>query len=360
VSPVDAQPGTAARTQSSSGSLLRVLRDRERISPPPLWLMRQAGRYLPEYRELRSRAGSFLELCFQPALASEVTLQPIRRFGFDAAILFADILLLPHALGRTVRFVEGEGPRLPPLDDPEAIAGLEEVDPIPALEPVFETVARTAGALSPDTALIGFAGSPWTVATYMIAGQAEKDQVTTRLFAYRHPAAFSRLIDRLADTTIAYLDHQVRAGAQAVKLFDSWAGVLAPDEFRRWCILPTAKIVAGLKERHPEIPVIGFPRGCGPLLAEFVARTGVDAVAVDTAMDLAWCDTALPTGFPVQGNLDPLVLVAGGVALDRAVSQVLATAGRRPHVFNLGHGILPQTPPEHVARLVQRVRDGQG
>lgn len=339
-----------------AGRMDRVLRSREHLERPPVWLMRQAGRYLPEYRALRAQAGSFMELCFRPDLASEVTLQPIRRFGFDAAILFADILLLPDALGRNLRFVDGEGPRLDPLDDPATIDRLADLDPIPALEPVFETVSRVRADLPADRMLIGFAGSPWTVATYMVAGQAEKEQTATRLFAYRQPQAFGSLIDRLVRTTIDYLDRQILAGADAVKLFDSWSGVLPPEGFRTWCILPTASIVAGLKARHPAVPIIGFPRGCGPMLAEYVSRTGVDAVAVDTSLDLRWCDSVLPPGMPIQGNLDPLALVAGGDSLDRAVDDVLATAGNRPHVFNLGHGILPQTPPEHVERLLHRLR----
>lgn len=335
--------------------LLQVLQGR-RVAPPPAWLMRQAGRYLPEYRQLRAEAGSFLELCFRPELAAEVTLQPIRRFGFDAAILFADILLLPHALGRTVRFVEGEGPRLPPLTEPGEVARLAEVDPMPVLQPVFETVARVRRALPPGCALIGFAGAPWTVATYMVAGEGGRDQVPARLFAYRHPDAFEQLIDRLTATTIEYLDRQIEAGAEAVKLFDSWAGALPPAQFRRWCIGPTARIAAALKARHPDVPLIGFPRGCGVLLPEFAAATGVAAVALDTATDPAWADAALPKGLPLQGNLDPLALVAGGRALDEAVDAVLAAVGQRPHVFNLGHGILPQTPPDHVVQLLRRVR----
>ncbi len=322
----------------------------------PAWLMRQAGRYLPEYRALRARAGSFLDLCFQPEMAADVTLQPIRRFGFDAAILFADILLLPHALGRTVSFVEGEGPRLPPLTTAAEVDSLADVDPGPGLEPVFETVALVRQGLPEACTLIGFAGAPWTVATYMIAGAAEKEQVQARLFAYRHRAAFARLIDRLTETTIDYLDRQIIAGAEAVKLFDSWAGALAPAEMRRWSIAPTARIVAALKARHPGVPVIGFPRGCGGMLAEYAAATGVDMVALDTATDPAWADAVLPPGLPIQGNLDPLALIAGGAVLEEAVAGILAATAGRPHVFNLGHGILPQTPPDNVADLLRLLR----
>ncbi|MFC3226070.1 uroporphyrinogen decarboxylase [Marinibaculum pumilum] len=336
-------------------SLLAVARGRRR-TPPPAWLMRQAGRYLPEYREVRARAGSFLDLCFQPEMAAEVTLQPIRRFGFDAAILFADILLLPHALGREVRFVEGEGPRLDPLQDAATIAGLQDIDPLPALAPVFETVSRVQQALPDDCTLIGFAGAPWTVATYMVAGGTEREQVQARLFAYREPAAFQSLIDRLTETTIAYLEAQIAAGAEAVKLFDSWSGALAPAEFRRWCQLPAARIVATLHARHPDVPVIGFPRGCGGLLTEYAASTGVDVIALDTGTDPAWADRVLPPGLPVQGNLDPLALIAGGGALEQAVAGILAALGNRPHVFNLGHGILPQTPPDNVAALLRLLR----
>ncbi len=340
---------------SAEKPLLAVARG-GRCTPPPAWLMRQAGRYLPEYREVRARAGSFLDLCFQPELAAEVTLQPIRRFGFDAAILFADILLLPHALGREVRFVEGEGPRLDPLQDAATIAGLQDIDPLPALAPVFETVSRVRQALPVDCTLIGFAGAPWTVATYMVAGGAEREQVQARLFAYREPAAFQSLIDRLTETTIAYLEAQIAAGAEAVKLFDSWAGALAPSEFRRWCQVPAARIVSTLHARHPDVPVIGFPRGCGGLLAEYAASTGVDVIALDTGVDPAWADRVLPPGLPVQGNLDPLALIAGGTALQQAVAGILAALGDRPHVFNLGHGILPQTPPDNVAALLRLIR----
>ena len=335
--------------------LLRVFAG-EALTPPPIWLMRQAGRYLPEYRALRARAGHFLELCYTPELAAEVTLQPVRRFGFDAAILFADILLVPDALGQGVRFVEGEGPRLDAIRSEAELARLSESATRPKFARVFETVARVRQDLPRATALIGFCGAPWTVATYMVGGQGSADQADARLWAYRDPQGFQRLIDLLADVSVEYLSGQVEAGADVVQIFDSWAGSLADDQFRRWVVAPTARIVAELKKRHPGVPVIGFPRGAGVQAKAYAAGTGVDGVSCDTGMPLDFIARELSGRSVVQGNLDPLLLVAGGPMLEQRVAETLAVLSHRPFVFNLGHGIVPQTPPENVARLVELVR----
>ena len=333
--------------------LLAVLKS-ERRDPAPMWLMRQAGRYLPEYRALRADKGGFLDLVYDPAAATEVTLQPIRRFGFDGSILFSDILVVPHALGQDLTFVAGEGPRLAPT---LADGGLDKLEPsLERLDPVYETVRRVAAALPPQTTFLGFAGSPWTVATYMVAGQGSRDQAEARRYAYRDPAGFARLIDRIVAVTIDYLSRQIEAGVHAVQLFDSWAGSLAPDQFEAWVIRPTQAIVRALMERHPEVPVIGFPKGAGAKLAQYAAETGVDAVGLDETVDPAWADAALPAGMPVQGNLDPLALIAGGEALASAVARIRAAFDKRPHVFNLGHGILPDTPIAHVEQLVGLIR----
>ncbi len=333
--------------------LLAVLNG-ARHDPPPVWLMRQAGRYLPEYRALRADKGGFLELVNDSAAAAEVTLQPIRRFGFDGAILFSDILVVPHALGQDLRFEAGEGPRLsPPLID-HALAGLQRV---PArLLPIYETVRRVAAALPSAATFLGFAGSPWTVATYMVAGQGSKEQGETRRLAYRDPAAFGAIIDAIVAATVDYLGGQIAAGVHAVQLFDSWSGSLAPAEFERWVIAPTVEIVTALKARHPQVPVIGFPKGAGGKLPAYARETGVDAIGLDETVDPAWADAVLPPDLPVQGNLDPLALIAGGAALDRAIDRIRGAFAGRPHVFNLGHGILPDTPIDHVARLLERVR----
>jgi len=333
--------------------LLAVLSG-ERRDPPPVWLMRQAGRYLPEYRALRAEKGGFLDLCYDPAAAAEVTLQPLRRFGFDGAILFSDILVVPHAMGQRLWFEAGEGPRLaPPLLD-----GL--LDGLPAdpalLRPVYETVRRVRAALPPTVAMLGFAGSPWTVATYMVAGQGSKDQAPARRLAYRDPQAFGRLVDAIVAVTADYLVGQVDAGVQAVQLFDSWAGSLAPDQFRAWVVEPNARLAALVRARRPGVPVIGFPKGAGAKLPDYVAAMAPDAVGLDETVDPAWADAALPPGLPVQGNLDPLALHAGGPALARAVAAIRAAFARRPHVFNLGHGILPDTPVSHVDALLAMVR----
>ncbi len=330
----------------------------EAIQPPPIWLMRQAGRYLPEYREVRNNVGSFLELCYTPELAIEVTLQPLRRYDFDAAILFSDILVVPDGLGQKVAFKQGEGPQL------EAVRGAADLDRLSGarvvehLAPVYEAVKGIKAALPATTALIGFAGAPWTVATYMVEGAGSKDYAATKAMAYGDPALFQRLIDLVVDATVAHLDAQIRAGAEAVQIFDSWAGVLPEDAFRQWVITPNRAIVSRLKAEHPQVPVIGFPRGAGVLYEAFVEETGVDAVSLDTTMPLAWAAERLQSKVTVQGNLDPQLLVVGGAAQDAAVDRIKAALGAGPFIFNLGHGIPLTTPPEHVARLVERVRGG--
>jgi uroporphyrinogen decarboxylase len=319
-------------------------------------MMRQAGRYLPEYRALREKAGSFLDLCFSPEWAAEVTLQPVKRFGFDAAILFSDILVIPHALGRELRFVEGEGPRLNPLADGAAVAQLPKHAAAEKLAPIYETVRRVKAQLQPQTALIGFCGAPWTVATYMIAGQGTSDQAPARLFAYREPEAFARLIEILVETSVGYLAAQLEAGADAVQIFDTWAGVLPPDQFERWCIRPTQQIVVELRKRVPGAKIIGFPRGAGSNMVRYLEGVAVDAVGLDWTVDLAIARDYIQKRRPVQGNLDPLVLRAGGAALDGAVDAILAALAGGPFIFNLGHGILPDTPIAHVDQMLRRVR----
>jgi len=340
-------------TDPAPKPLLATLRG-ERQAVPPLWLMRQAGRYLPEYRELRAEKGGFLALATDPDAAAEVTLQPIRRFGFDGSILFSDILMVPWALGQDLSFGVGEGPRLePPLVD----HALDRLRAQPArLEPVYGTVARVAEALPPETTFLGFAGSPWTVATYMVAGRGSKDQGETRRFAYADPAGFGAIIDAIADSTVEYLAKQIDAGVDAVQLFDSWSGSLSPAQFERWVIAPTARIVAQLHARCPGVPVIGFPKGAGGKLPAYARETGVDAIGLDETVDPVWAHGVLPADMPVQGNLDPLALIAGGADLDDAIDRILAAFADRPHIFNLGHGILPDTPIAHVEQLIARVR----
>lgn len=334
-------------------NLLAVLQG-ERRDPPPVWLMRQAGRYLPEYRELRAQKGGFLELCYDPEAAAEVTLQPIRRFGFDGAILFSDILVIPHALGQDLWFEAGEGPRLaPPLID----ATLASLTAVPGrLAPVIETVCRVAAELPPATTFLGFAGSPWTVATYMVAGQGSKDQGSARTLAYTDPVAFGAIIDAIVDATVEYLSAQISAGVDAVQLFESWAGTLSPAQFERWVIAPNAEIVRRVRARHPGTPIIGFPKGAGGKLIAYARETGVDALGIDETVDPLWADAVLPEGLPVQGNLDPLALLAGGAALHAAVDSIVSAFARRPHVFNLGHGITPEVPVAHVETLLARLR----
>ncbi|HWT13888.1 MAG TPA: uroporphyrinogen decarboxylase [Allosphingosinicella sp.] len=338
---------------ASSKPLLAVLKD-GKSGTIPVWLMRQAGRYLPEYRALRAAKGGFLELVYDSDAAAEITLQPIRRFGFDGAILFSDILIVPHALGQALRFEAGEGPRLtPPLVD-SALASLERA---PArLEPIYATVEKVASRLPSETTFLGFAGSPWTVATYMVAGQGSRDQAETRRFAYADPAGFAAIVEAITATTIDYLCGQVEAGVEAVQLFDSWAGNLSPAQFEKWVIGPTACIVAGLKARYPDVPVIGFPKGAGGKLGAYARETGIDAIGLDETVDAAWALRELPGGLPVQGNLDPLALLAGGEALESATAHILSVFAGRPHIFNLGHGIIKETPLAHVERLLELVR----
>ena len=316
--------------------------------------MRQAGRYLPEYRALRQQAGSFLDLVFTPELAAEVTLQPVRRFGFDAAILFSDILVIPHALGQKLEFVEGEGPRLEPLADRQALQRLASHIDQPVLAPVYETVRRVKQALPENVALIGFCGAPWTVATYMIAGRGTPDQEPARTFAYRDAETFAQLIDRLVVSSVDYLAGQLAAGADAVQIFDTWAGILPPEEFARWSIAPTRRITDALRRRLPGAKVIGFPRGAGTNLTRYVDETNIDAVGLDWTVSAGYVRERIR--IPVQGNLDPLALLAGGEALDRSVDAVLTAFADGPFIFNLGHGILPQTPIAHVERMLRRVR----
>jgi uroporphyrinogen decarboxylase len=342
-------------TQPCRRRLLRVLGG-EPLSPPPIWLMRQAGRYLPEYRAARAQAGSFLDLCYNPALASEVTLQPIRRYGFDGAILFSDILVVPDALGQSVSFREGEGPRLDPLQTPADLGRLRSEATRPKFDRVFETVARLRQDLPRETTLIGFCGAPWTVATYMVAGRGTPDQADARLWAYRDRASFQVLVDLLCEVSLEYLCGQVRAGAEVLQIFDSWAGSLPDTEFARWVLAPTKRLVTRLKERHPSIPIIGFPRGVGVKLASYVAATGIDGVSCDTSIPLALMRDELSARVTVQGNLDPLLLVVGGAALEARATEILAALSSRRFIFNLGHGILPETPPENVAALVDVVR----
>ena len=341
--------------------LLRVLAG-EQAWPPPLWLMRQAGRYLPEYREVRARAGDFVTLCTTPAMAAEVTLQPIRRYGFDASILFSDILMVPWAMGQPLRFAEGEGPLLEPVRDAAAIGALRSTGVAERAAPIMETVRRVRAGLeaeSPRTALIGFAGSPFTVACYMVEGRGSRDFATPRAMAHADPALFGRLIRMLTEATADYLVAQAEAGAEALMLFDSWAGLLPPAQFRRWVIEPSAALVRTLRKRlPPAMPLIGFPRLAGPMLAEYAGRVGVQAVGMDTAMDPRWAAAAVPDSVALQGNLDPLALIAGGPALEVEARAILGAMRGRPFIFNLGHGIEKTTPPEHVSALVRVVRSG--
>ena len=326
---------------------------------PPIWLMRQAGRYLPEYREVRATAGSFLDLCYSPVLAAEVTLQPIRRFDFDAAILFSDILVVPHALGREVRFVEGEGPRLEPIDS-DGVGRLETDQVGKRLAPVFETVARVRSELPEGKALIGFCGAPWTVATYMIAGRGTADQGPARLAGAERPEMLDLLVDQLVVASADYLIGQIEAGADVVQIFDSWAGVLGERQFERWCIRPISKIVRRVRAAKPGVRIIGFPKGAGLMLERFVAETGVDAVGLDWTVPAKFASEVLQPQAVLQGNLDPMILLAGGKALDEAIDRIVSTFSGDRFIFNLGHGIVPKTPIRHVERLVERVRNGRG
>jgi len=327
----------------------------ERQERPPVWIMRQAGRYLPEYRETRAKASTFLDLCYNPELATEVTLQPLRRFDLDAAILFSDILVIPDALGQTVGFETGEGPRLDPIGV-EGISALKPERVVAALAPVLETVSRVKSALAPEKTLIGFCGSPWTVATYMIAGRGTADQAPARLFALRHPEAFKALMDVLVEASIRYLVAQFRAGADVVQLFESWALNLDEPAFRSQVIDPNARIVAGVRREIPNAPIIGFPRGAAGMVAAYAEATNVNVLGLDYSMPTGFADAALPKTLGVQGNLDPLRLVAGGEQMEIRAREIIAGFAGRPHIFNLGHGIVPETPIDHVARLIDIVK----
>jgi uroporphyrinogen decarboxylase len=330
--------------------LLRALAG-EALSPPPWWLMRQAGRYLPEYRKVRARAHDFVELCLTPELAAELTLQPIRRYAMDGAILFSDILMLPYAIGQKLAFHEGEGPVLERIEDPAGVARLDPGRIASALDPVFETARRVRGALDPRTTLIGFAGAPWTVATYMVEGGGSRDFRRVKSWAYRDPQAFDALVDLLAEATIEYLTGQIEAGVEVVQLFDSWAGILPEPAFVRWVIEPTRRIVAALKRRFANYPVIGFPRGAGVLHERYLHETGVDGIGIDTSVPPGYAHRTLQPHGTLQGNLDPVLLIVGGAALEEAVRGLRRTLGRGPYIFNLGHGVLPETPPENVQTL---------
>jgi uroporphyrinogen decarboxylase len=335
--------------------IIRVLQG-ERQSIPPIWLMRQAGRYLPEYRAIREKIDNFFDLCFTPKLAAEVTLQPIRRFAFDAAILFSDILVIPHALGQRVSFTQADGPRLDALNEPAELGHLRRQIDHAVLAPVYETIERVKTELPGQVALLGFCGAPWTLATYMIAGMGTPDQLPARAFAYRHPDAFAALIDLLVDASAAYLIRQFQAGVDAVQVFDTWAGVLPPDGFGSYCVEPCAKIVAKVRKEIPAAKIIGFPRGAGTRLKRYVAEAGVDAVGLDWMIDSAFARDEIQSRRPIQGNLDPLALLVGGRTLDAATDRIVAGFGGGPFIFNLGHGVLPDTPVGHVERLVSRVR----
>ena len=326
------------------------------LKRPPVWLMRQAGRYMQDYRDVRAKAGSFLNLCYNPQLAAEVTMQPIRRFGFDAAILFADILVVPHALGQDLKFETGEGPRLAPIESFEGLKALSLDGVDERYDSIAETVGLIKGQLPEETALIGFCGAPWTVATYMVAGQGTVNQAPARALAYQQPDLFQALIDLLTETSIDYLSRQVDAGAEVLQIFDSWAGSLPEDQFERWVIGPTKVMVERLRERYPSVPIIGFPRGAGPLYERYVKAVGVQGVSVDETMAPDWVRDHLQPLVTVQGNVDSLALVAGGAALERQVEAVLEAWSDGPFIFNLGHGILPATPLAHVERLLELVR----
>jgi uroporphyrinogen decarboxylase len=335
--------------------LLAVLKG-ERSDPPPVWMMRQAGRYLPEYRQLREEKGSFLDLVYDSDAATEVTLQPLKRFpALDAAILFSDILIVPFAIGQNLSFVAGEGPRLTPT---LMASSLDELTPFPArLEPIYETVRKVRKTLGPGKTLIGFAGAPWTVATYMIAGHGSREQAEARRLAYRDRDRFSQIIERIEAVTFDYLCGQVEAGAEVLQLFDSWSGSLAPAEFEQWVIGPTARLAGKLKAKYAAVPLIGFPKGAGGKLPAYARETGVSAIGLDETVDPAWANAALPRDLPVQGNLDPLALLAGGDAMRRAAARILDAFAERPHIFNLGHGILQETPIAHVEELLAMVKE---
>ncbi|WP_207094916.1 uroporphyrinogen decarboxylase [Novosphingobium sp. PY1] len=338
------------------GLLLNTLRG-ENSGKRPIWLMRQAGRYLPEYRSLRAEKGGFLALVYDTDAAAEITLQPIRRFGFDGAILFSDILIVPYAMGQNLEFLAGEGPKLSPRLVDHMLDGLTAVPE--RLSPIYDTVAKVRASLDADKTMLGFAGSPWTVATYMVAGEGSRDQHETRAMAYRDPAAFEAIIEGIVDVTVEYLSGQITAGAEAIQLFDSWSGSLAPAQFEKWVVAPNASIVERIRALHPQTPIIGFPKGAGEKLAAYARETGVDAVGIDETIDPIWAARELPEGMPVQGNLDPLLLLSGGAELEKQAHAVLDAFAGRPHVFNLGHGIGQHTPIAHVEDLLRVVRAWQ-
>jgi uroporphyrinogen decarboxylase len=340
---------------TSSKPMLQVLRDGN-VWPPPIWLMRQAGRYLPEYRALRTKAANFLDFCYRPDLCVEAALQPLRRYNFDAAILFSDILVIPDAMGQKVAFVENEGPVLTPVRTVREIEMLSGVDMLDRLAPVFEAVTGIKRHLRPEVALIGFAGAPWTLATYMVDGRGGSGFVETKRMMRDDPNLFGRLIGLLVDAIAVYVEAQIDHGAEIVQLFDSWAGALEGGEFQRWVIEPTTELVTRIRSRYPEVPIIGFPRGCGANYLPFVKETGVNAISLDQSVQLDWAIGELWPHAVLQGNLDPAILVAGGAALDHAIDHILRSLEQGPFIFNLGHGIVPETPPENVARLVQRIR----
>ena len=335
--------------------LLNVLNGR-RQKIPPVWMMRQAGRYLPEYRATREKAGSILNLCFNPELAAEVTLQPIRRFGFDAAILFSDILVIPYALGRRLEFVTGEGPKLDPIEDPQTAQAIRREVDHGVLGPIYETIQRVKADLPADVTFLGFCGAPWTVATYMIAGRGTPDQEPARLFAYRHPDVFNDLIQTLVKASSEYLIAQFKAGVDAVQIFDTWAGILPPEEFARWCIAPVRQIILNVRDEIPNAKIIAFPRGAGSALERYTRELPIDAVGLDWMIDKTFARERVQSIKPIQGNLDPVALIAGGRALDESIDAVMRAFSDGPFIFNLGHGITPQTPIAHVEQMLKRVR----
>lgn len=339
----------------SSGKFLETLAGR-RFATPPVWLMRQAGRYLPEYRAVRATTRSFLEFCYTPDKAVEVTLQPIRRFGFDAAIIFSDILVVPDALGQKVWFEEGEGPKLEALTDPVQFAQLSRARLADHLAPVYEAIRQTRAALPRETALLGFAGAPFTLACYMIEGSGSRDFAKVKKWAYGHPESFGLLIDLLVESVVDHLSNQVEAGANGVQLFDSWAGVLPEEQLFRWSLDPLVRIARGVRERHPDLPILAFPRAVGPAALMYRRPDSFSALSIDTGIGAHWAAKELQPHICVQGNLDPIMLVAGGAALEREAKRILDKLGHGSFIFNLGHGVVPQTPPEHVAQLVEIVR----
>ncbi len=341
--------------RSEEKLLVRALNG-ETLSRPPFWMMRQAGRYLPEYRATRQDAGSFLDLCYNPELATKVTLQPIERFGMDAAILFADILLIPDGMGQTLDYREGEGPILEPVRSVADLSALSLDGLHTRVAPVYETVARLAAELPKEVTLIGFAGAPWTVATYMVEGRGSRDHAIVKQWAYGDPDGFGQLIDLLVTATVEYLDKQVEAGAEVVQLFDTWAGALSETAFQRWCIDPVRRIAGALRQKHPGLPIIGFPRGVGAGYRTFARQAGVNGVSLDWTVPLDWARDELQGEVTVQGNLDPRLLVVGGPAMESEARRILETLGQGPFIFNLGHGIVPETPPENVGRLAEILR----